>query len=80
IMQAFEGFSDERHGQVTSQKKNIMLPDDVLMRQNPKWTGGANNSPDSSYPDVSANGWTITTPNNGSSTSCFVSVASCTRL
>ncbi|WP_261641106.1 shufflon system plasmid conjugative transfer pilus tip adhesin PilV [Erwinia mallotivora] len=45
-----------------------------------KWTGGANNSPDSSYPDVSANGWTITTPNNGSSTSCFVSVASCARL
>ena len=33
VMQATEGFSDERHGQATS--KNSMLPDDALMRQNP---------------------------------------------
>lgn len=35
IMQAFEGISEQRHRQATSQKKNSMLPDAVLMRQTP---------------------------------------------
>jgi hypothetical protein len=32
IMQAFEGVSDQKHRQTTSQK-NSRLPDDTLMRQ-----------------------------------------------
>lgn len=33
MVQAFKGFSDQRHRQVTL-KKNSMLPDGFLMRQN----------------------------------------------
>ncbi|HGJ5874893.1 MAG TPA: hypothetical protein ACHBY4_14400 [Arsenophonus apicola] len=40
-MQTFEGFSDQRHSQVTSQK-NSMLPDDFLMRQSQKSTFNLN--------------------------------------
>lgn len=35
IMQAFKRFLDQRHGQATLQK-NSMLPDHILMRQNPR--------------------------------------------
>jgi len=41
--------------------------------------GGQHNNPDSSYPDPSSNSWIITTPNNRSNPSCFVSVANCAR-
>lgn len=41
--------------------------------------GGQHNNPDSSYPDPGSNSWIITTPNNQSDPSCFVSVANCAR-
>ncbi|MCW2106573.1 UNVERIFIED_ORG: hypothetical protein M2402_003756 [Rahnella aquatilis] len=40
IEQAFEGFSYQRHEQATSQKNSI-LPDEALMRENPRQNGRA---------------------------------------
>jgi Tfp pilus assembly major pilin PilA len=46
-----------------------------------RWTSNdsAHNSPDAAYPDVFSNSWIVVTPNNEWRTTCFQSIAICTK-